>query len=445
MKRTYGFILCAVLAALAISGGICVYLFSEEGEASAGTPLLDLDFREIQSLRVTLQDGEILTFMRDEEEYWSLLEDPAFSFDQNKIAAIASFFSYLAPYAYAPEDAAPEELGLAAPQTVITAQLRDGTHHTICVGAQTADRSGIYLQVDGREQIGILDSYAAQTLCVTREALRNLCPPMIDWDCLEEIVISVPGEPDVTIRCLPGTGELPALRFPQWGVYAEAAVYHRFVREFSTLRFSAWIGEGTLARYGLEPPRRLYTFRDTKGVSAEIAFGQKAAELGGYYAAAGAWPGEVFLLDEEQASLMELAPLDLVDRHLFVRPARSYEELAAPPSPEETIRTLTIRCGGETTELSCRDGQFTKNGEAFPQEQGALVFSTAAALRTGGRVEAEAGEVFAEMALEGDGYAVETCTLYTYSENLLAVSFDGLPPAFSISRADILGLLSMVN
>ena len=441
MKKTKAVILVVLVIVLVGVVTACVALLSpKEQENAVSPPMLDVSFNEIVGVSVTTSEDGTLTFLRDSENYWALQEFPEYDFDQNKIAAIASFFSYLQPKSYVPDGASPENFGFSNPQVTVIAQMQSGAEYTLYVGAQTMDRTGIYLKLDGDDRIGIFDDYAVSTLNITKELLVNARPPMVDWDSLEKITVHIPGADSVDIECYPAEsgGDLPVLYVSDWGAYLESAVYYRIIKEFGSFAFDSYLEETeNLSPYGLDIPNRRYEFQDSNGTVVSINVGRTTEDGKNYYVSHSNNPQRVFLLSCEKLTLMSLTVLDLVDQHLFPRAAQSMEELSMPPEASKTVNSVTVTAKGKTTKLINHSGEYSLNDREIPEEAGRALIEALTACRFNGfmEVEIEASDPTVVIQLDGQGYSVTECAFYPYKNGYYAVSQNGNAPAFFVDAA----------
>ena len=450
-KKKLLFLILAAAAAIAVA--LLAYFLSSASPAEDDPePMLNLNFNDIAQISVTTQEDGILTFSRTEDNNWMLQEDPDYNFDQNKIAAIASFFSFLRPEAYVAEDTPPENLGFQNPRVTVVAQLTDGSTHTLYVGADTADRTGIYLKLEGDSRIGIFDSYAVDTLRVTKAGLCNHRPRMISFDEFTELVISIPGSEDVTVTRqpdMPGS-ETPVLYIPQWSAYLDSAVYYRMVQEFGDLAFDTFVGQTEdLHAYGLDIPTCRYTFRDSAGVETVINLGYQTEDGDSYYASSSDDETLVFAVSRDKVSMMELSPVELLDRRLFVQLAQTMEELSAPASPVKTITAVTVQESAETiAEIVNQSGTILINGEELPPESGAALLTALMSLRTREFLPADAQlpeTPSLTIHVDGTGFLVNTCNLYSLSGGRMAVGQNGSAPVFCLPAEDVEAFLAVLR
>lgn len=115
--------------------------------------LLELAEEEVQALQVELAGGQIARLERGLDDAWVLVEPQAEATDVTAAGLTVSQLSTLRVIARL-ESAPPEETsGLAAPQSTITVELKDGATRTITVGGATPVGSGYYVRLDGDPQV----------------------------------------------------------------------------------------------------------------------------------------------------------------------------------------------------------------------------------------------------------------------------------------------------
>ena len=177
MRRSTWIVLVIFLAL----AGLLMYLnqrrSAAEEEEAAPTEAVEYLFNEAaglpSSIDIEARTGERVAIERNEAGEWVLKQPIETEADQGSAEAAASQLSALRILSR--PQVAPEDAGLVDPSYTMTVKLTGGTEDVVRIGDLTPTGIGYYTNVDGRDEVLILDQTGL-------EALLNLVtsPPYVE-------------------------------------------------------------------------------------------------------------------------------------------------------------------------------------------------------------------------------------------------------------------------
>ena len=293
--RLTGIILCAVLLAACVAGGLLLFhkgkdqqpVVSEKADHS-GTIIRRAE-EELESITVTRPEKDPWTVVRDEEGSLRLLTDgkpSSWSVDRTiarMLTDVAVNLTYEEVFTENPEEWKQEAgaFGLDEPAVVAAFRYTDGTEKTVRIGhsSDAEGNSAYYMSVDGDDRLYAVSAGTLEDLNVDMDILHPVTQPEIKKALLDRITVK---NGDGTIRrewALQGkitdrdSAENWILTTP-YTYLADYDVIKGFLDTAENIRLGIYIGEANeenMKACGLDQPASILEFHMAEGSTGTVS------------------------------------------------------------------------------------------------------------------------------------------------------------------------------
>ncbi|MBO4471692.1 MAG: DUF4340 domain-containing protein [Clostridia bacterium] len=294
--RLTGIILCAVLLAACVTGGLLLFREGKEQKpvpvstGSVSGTIIKRGEEELESITVTQQGKDPWTVVRDEEGNLRLLTEgntSSWSVDRiigRALTDAAVNLTYEEVFSDNPEEWKSESWAFGLDEPMVTAVFRytDGTEKKASIGYSSdteGNNAAYYMSIDGDDRLYSVSAGTLEDLNVTLDMLHPVAQPEIRKALLDRITVK---NGDGTIRrewALQGkitdrdSAENWILTVP-YTYLADYDTIKGFLDTAENFRLGNYVGEAdeeSLKTYGLDEPASIIEFHMAQGSTGTVS------------------------------------------------------------------------------------------------------------------------------------------------------------------------------
>ncbi len=324
----------------------------------------------------------------------------------------------------------------------------EDTIKTIIVGSPTPSKNGYYVQIEGIEEIYIVNEYAGRSLTISLDDIRIRTLPVFDPTQLSAMTIVN----DSLIKIVPNNkADIFTAEFFQFMLVepygANVPVNSEKLSELlesmkEPLQIIDFIDSGSPGDYGIDNSSRKLLIIENSGNRFELLIGNDFDNNKVYGKMAN--EDQIFTLNKKDLPFLDIKPIDLTDRFTHIINIELVDTVTIVENDYEVV--ANIKREGEGEDIS---EIYFINGLEFEEKKFKKFYQEILYLLVEGEVkeqiELSKPAVTISFKLSGEESIWTRIDYLPYNDEFYAVSRDGNEPQFIIGRYQLDNMMNKIR